>query len=88
MNNERTERRATKLRYEIVVAYTLDETTHRIERRDIDVGGTLVIVDNLTNDVRGTRGRKAASPDELVFRVKRLRERILAAAARSVLFAK
>ena len=54
---------------------------HRFERGDIVVRGAIVVVDVLTNDVRGTRGRRSATPQELLHRVARLREGILRAAA-------
>ena len=46
--------------------------------------GATVVVDVLTNDVRTTRNRKAASPEELVCRVDRLRGTLCAAGASSV----
>ena len=42
------------------------------------------MLDNLTNDIRGTQNRPAATPQELVRRVDRLRESIRVAAAVAV----
>ena len=63
------------------VAYTVDEAYDRVKRGDIDVSGAFVVVDNLTNDVRGAGQRMAASPDELIQRVHKLRESMSTAEA-------
>ena len=63
------------------VAYTAGEAFRRVGDGEIDVRNATVIIDNLTNDVRGTRLRPAASPQELVQRVHSLRERLRAAGA-------
>ena len=68
-----------------VVTYTTEEAYHRVGRGEVDVRGAVVVVDCLTNDVRGTRQRKAATPDELVTRIDGLRREILAAGAVSVI---
>ena len=65
-------------------AYTTDEALRRVGDNDIDVRNAIVVLDNLTNDVRGTRQRMAASPAELVQRVDRLRRRLQAAGAAAV----
>ena len=57
----------------MAVAYTTDEAIQRVRRGDINVSGATVVIDNLTNDVRGTRVRAAISPQELVRQVDRLR---------------
>ena len=69
---------------EVVAAYTTEEAIRRVERGDIRVCGATVVIDNLTNDARGTRGRPAVSPQELVQRVDQLRGRIRAAGAAAV----
>ena len=51
----------------------------------MDVRGAVVVVDNLTNDIRGTRQRPAAALDELVSRTDRLRRIILEAGAATVI---
>ena len=65
---------------EVVTAYTLEEAYFRVGRGEIRTDGALVILDNLTNDVRGTRQRQAATPQDLVQRVGMLRERMRGAA--------
>ena len=57
---------------EVAVAYTVEEAFHRVARRNIDVRGATIIVDNLTNDVRGTSSRQAVSPQELINYVDQL----------------
>lgn len=70
---------------EVVVAYTLDEAYRRIDRGEIDVGGAIVLVDDLTNDVRGTRQRPAVTPQQLLRLVDNLRRRVMAAGAQAVI---
>ena len=65
----------------LFVAYTTDEAVRRVGENDIDVKNATVIVDNLTNDIRGTRQRPAASPEEFIQRVDRLRGRLREAGA-------
>ena len=69
------------------VAYTLEEAYHRVARGEVDVRGATVVMDNLTNDVRGTRQRKSATPEETVFRVEKLRMKLLEAGANAVVIA-
>ena len=69
---------------EVVVAYTLGEAYRRIDRGEISVSGGIVLIDNLTNDVRGTRNRPAVSPEQLVQLVDNVRRRAMAAGARAV----
>ena len=68
----------------VEVAYTTEEACDRLERGQIDVRGAGVVIDNLTNDARGSRWKAAASPDELLQRVDRLRRRLLEAGAMAV----
>ena len=72
--------------YEIKVetAYTLQEASDRVARGQIDVRGAGVVIDNLTNDVRGSRMNAAATPEELIHRVGRLRRGVVAAGAAAV----
>ena len=65
----------------IVIPYTLEEAYRRVGSGDIDVNGANVIIDVLTNDIRGTWRRPAATPEELVWRVDRLRGRLRDAGA-------
>ena len=51
----------------------------------IDVKDATVVVDALTNDVRGTRSRPSATPQQLVGRVDRLRKTLMQAGASAVI---
>ena len=55
-----------------------------VETGSIRASGATIIIDNLTNDVRGTRARPAIPPWELVRRVDQLRGRMRAAGATAV----
>ena len=66
----------------VIPVYTTEEAFNRVGNGDVDVVNADVIIDVLTNDVRGTRQRSAASPEELVWRVDRLRRRLREAGAR------
>ena len=78
----RTEREA----YDIlpVVAPTVETAYHMVAKGEVDVRGAVVVVDNLTNDVRGNPNRPSATPQELIRRVDRLRERVRMASAVAV----
>ena len=54
----------------IVVACTLDEAIRRVDRGAIDVRDTVTIIDNLTNDIRGTKLRSSFTPEKLVEAIK------------------
>ena len=69
---------------EVVVAYTTEDAFRRLARGNIDVRGTTVVIDNLTNDVRGTSSRPAVSPQELVHCVDKLRGKLRNAGASAV----
>ena len=69
---------------EVAVAYTLDEAHRRIDRGEFRLEGATVLVDNLTNDVRGTRSRPSVSPQQLVRLVDSLRRKVMAAGAAAV----
>ena len=62
---------------ELVTAYTLEEAIRRVERGEINIDGAKVIIDNLTNDVRGTRARPAATPHDLIHLIDQLRWRVM-----------
>ena len=64
-----------KEKWEVQVerVYTLEEARDRVRRGDIRVDGARVVVDCVTNDVRGTRRRGKAEPQEVA---ERLREAI------------
>ena len=50
----------------VAVSFTTGDAACDVDRGSIDVRGARVIVDNLTNDIRGTRLRPALTPPELV----------------------
>ena len=66
------------------VSYTTEDATRRVDLGDIVVSGATVVLDNLTNDIRDNGTRKAASPQELIQRVDKLRKRLYAAGATAV----
>ena len=67
---------------DIVVAYTLDEAIQRVDRGAIDVRDTVTIIDNLTNDIRGTKLRPSMTPERLVETVSQLRDSLKKAGVR------
>ena len=60
----------------IIVAYEIDDAVRMLARGEVNVMGATVIIDNLTNDVRGTRRRPPATPEELIQRLDRLGRRL------------
>ena len=76
--------RREELEIEVAVAYTLDEAYRRIDRGEIRIEGAVVLVDTLTNDVRGTRSRPAVTPQQLLRLIDGLRRKIMAAGAVAV----
>ena len=68
---------------ELVTVYTVEEALHRVASGNLDVKDAYVVIDTLTNEVRGTRQRPAVSPEVLVQRVDRLRKRLIAAGAKA-----
>ena len=72
---------------DVHIAYTQEEAFHRVTKGEIDVRGAIVVVDNITNDIRGMRQRPAATPEEVVYQVDRLRKGLLAAGAEAVIVA-
>ena len=72
---------------EVCVAYTLEEAFYRVARGDVDVREATVVIDNITNDVRGTQQKPAATPEDTVFRVDKLRRKLLEAGAKAVVVA-
>ena len=69
---------------EVVVAYTLEAAFHRVDRGAIDIRGAVVIVDNLTNDIRGTSVRSPLSPRAVTHWVDKLCGRLRMAGAAAV----
>ena len=70
---------------QIVVTFTTEEATRCVERGIIDARGAVVIVDTLTNDVRGTRARPPQSAQEVIRGVDALRGRLKMAGAVAVI---
>ena len=62
---------------DVKAVYTLDGAFYAIERGECDVQGATVVLDALTNDVRGTRSLPPATPQQLVHRVDRLRRYLM-----------
>ena len=83
MNHVPREKRGG-MEVEVVVAYTLDEAYRRIDRGEVRVENAIVLIDNLTNDVRGTRSRPAVMPQQLLRLVDGVRRRVMAAGAAAV----
>ena len=73
------------MKIENQVAYTLEEGDRRVARGDINVAGAWVVIDNITNDIRGTHRRKGATPEEVIVRVDSLRRSLRAAGAKGVI---
>ena len=65
----------------IDVPYTMEEAYRRIGNGTVDVNGAVVVIDLLTNDIRGTWRCPAASPEEVVCRLDDLRRRLREAGA-------
>ena len=70
---------------QIVVAFTTEEATRCVERGIIDARGAVVVIDTLTNDVRGTRVRPPQSAQEVIRGVDGLRGRLRTAGAAAVI---
>ena len=64
------------LKIEVVVAYMVEEAYHRIRRGEIEVEGKIVVVDNVTNDVR-----KVCDPWEVGRRMTKVLDALEGAAA-------
>ena len=72
------------LEIEVVVAYTTMAASNQVDRGGLNVRGATVIIDNLTNDARGTQARPAMTPRELVDSMAKLRQKLITAGASSV----
>ena len=72
---------------DICVAYTQEEAFCRVARGEVDVRGATVIIDNITNDVRGTHQRAGTTPAETVIRVDLLRKKLREMGAEAVVVA-
>ena len=69
---------------DIKVAYRVEDATQLVLRREIDVAGRYVVIDDLTNNVRGNVRQPADTPEQLVERVDQLRRALLSASAAAV----
>ena len=58
--------------------------SNQLDRGGLNVRGATVIIDNLTNDARGTQARPAMTPRELVDSMAKLRQKLITAGASSV----
>ena len=72
------------LHIEVAVSYTTVATYNLVDRGGLDVRGATIVLDNLTNDVRGTQARPALTPDQLVCSVDKLWKRLRTAGAAAV----
>ena len=70
---------------EIAVAYTLGEAVQRVGRGAINVRDSVVVIDTLTNDIRGTRLRPPLSTDDFINGIDRLRLTLKTAGAKSII---
>ena len=84
IKNHMTREEREKYEIEVAVAFTLEEALQRVDRGAINVRDSIVIVDNLTNDIRGTRLRPSVTPQQLVRGVDRLRGILRMAGAKAV----
>ena len=64
--------------------WRLEDAFKRIRRGNIDVSGRTVVLDNLTNNVRGSKKDPPDSPDDFIAKVDELRHLILARGARDL----
>ena len=71
--------------FEIVVAYTLGQAIQLMDRGAINVRDAVILIDNLTNDVRGTRIRPSVTPGELIRRLNQLRAVLRRAGAKQTI---
>ena len=78
-------RRRGEFQIRVVPTYTLEEAYHRIGRGEVDVRGAVVVIDCITNDVRGTQKRPATTPEELVNKMHLLQRMLRAAGAEDIL---
>ena len=77
-----------KYKIQVVVAFRLEDAYDRIanERHKfhVDVKDAYVIIDNVTNNIRGGKNHEAEPPDLVADRVAALREIILSSSAKAV----
>ena len=66
---------------QIVVAYRLEDAFYRVRRGEIEVKDSYVVIDNVTNNVKGNWSRAREPPEQVVERVANLRELVLSLSA-------
>ena len=67
-----------------MIAFRLEDAYDRVGEGVIDVKDAYVIIDNITNNVRGGKNHEAEPPDLVTDRVAALRELILERSAKAV----
>ena len=72
-----------KYEIDVHVAFRVEDALYRVTRGEIDVSGCYVVIDNMTNNVRGGR-RQADTPEQLVHRINELRTALLSSSAAAV----
>ena len=72
---------------EVVVAYRLEDAYERVRRGEVAVNGAYVVIDNITNSIKGNWHHRGESPEEVVNKVAQLRSLILASSAAAVVVA-
>ena len=68
--------REERANYDIVVvpAFHVEDAYKMVTKHQVNVSGAIVVVDCLTNDVRGTKKKSPLEPEELVRQIHLLRE--------------
>ena len=74
-----------KFDIDVEVVYRLEDAYYRISNGELDVSGCYVIIDNITNNIRGGRRSIGETPEQVVNKVAMLRELLLAKAAAAVI---
>ena len=79
--------RETRENYDIKVevALRMEDAVYRVRKKLLDVSGCVVLIDNITNDVKGNWKHWPADPEETVRRGDLLRAALFAAGAETVL---
>ena len=72
---------------QIVVAYRLEDAFYQIRRKEIDVRGAYVVIDNITNNIKGNWRYPPEPPERVINRVAALRELIISSSAAAVVVA-
>jgi hypothetical protein len=56
----------------VVVAYTIRDALHKVRGGGIETEGATGIIDNLTNEIRGTRAQQQTNPEEVALRLRQM----------------